>query len=658
MGGGNFVKPGQASGMGGADKPAGAQGKNTFQNKNLKQLVLLVYYKPAPVNDVAAAKLGDASSMLSGITGAIDGAVDAVEGAMDSIPGLKMFIKEDKKNSTSEKDYKNDFSQWDSALSAMGNNLKDINSENLTDTFTYSSTDADGRKKDAQKLLDQIKSKISAWKKYTAQIHFIGLGQGGNVINECTDLIAKDSDFAQEKWNVKSVIYVGTTLYKNLHVLNTAAFRGDGDTFAFSSAYDLTQHGIDYFEPTDKLLQMIKDANSNTLSLAVGKVKLHVIRILSILLSGLSIGTGDHSQLDKFDLIKQEVEGMVNDIISIIKKLASDTASFVKIDKLPEFSKIADGYPGIPRQAKIRVDDFLRALHKKVEDDIDAHGLSLKPNDLALLLNCFCPLLDAITASLSIFKYESKTSNDLSQQIIDSAGVKKIYAPMVFDGEDLRKVDPYWNKEKDKVTKEHKPDMAATFITTTQDFIAKASETATDVSALTDEQKTALGEALFCMIRPMIPSKDEVYKQLIEIADKFLHFDSLFEDISMTKLMSFPAGPLKSLDIDYPDDLKASIAGTDNEIKRIKGFFDKDNFAVQDDSMYFTYNSRNKVLEQMYPAIAYRIDSQTGYLDYMKSKGQDSNYPIDGSKGYSLATGGKPKENVLPAQKIPEGSTK
>src|SRR5437588_9984333 len=161
----------QAAGMGGAGKGAGMQADNTFQNKDVRQLVVLVRYKPKPPEDFG--DLSTAEGLLHGVTGAIDGAVGAVEGAMASIPGLDMFIREKKTDSTSDKDYKYDYSDWDNAFSQLGPNLAKMNPENKTDTFEFNSTDTDGRKSDGQKLFAKVNSKMAAWSNYTVWIHFI-----------------------------------------------------------------------------------------------------------------------------------------------------------------------------------------------------------------------------------------------------------------------------------------------------------------------------------------------------------------------------------------------------------------------------------------------------------------------------------------------------
>src|SRR5258708_10607236 len=124
-----LVTPQQAAGMGGAGKPAGAQADNTFQNKEVRQLMVLVRYKPKPPEK----KFGDlsaAESMTKGVTGAIESAVGGIEDVMSKIPGLEMFIKENKKDSTCQKEYAYDYSHLESKFSDVVPKLKQLNSKN------------------------------------------------------------------------------------------------------------------------------------------------------------------------------------------------------------------------------------------------------------------------------------------------------------------------------------------------------------------------------------------------------------------------------------------------------------------------------------------------------------------------------------------------
>ncbi len=644
----NFVSNDQASGVGGNSKSAGAQADNTFQDNKIKQLVVLVRFKPKPA--AAGFDTSAATSMLGGVTGAIEGAVSAAESAAASIPGLDMFIKEEKKDSSSEKEYKyfNDYSGWDNVFNKMNSGLKEMNPDNVTDTFEFNSDDADGRKNDAQQLLSKIKSKISGWSQYSANIHLIGLGQGGNVINECTSLLAKDGQFNSEKWCVKSVIYVATPLYKNQHVLDKACFKKQGGTFSFGNPYDLTQNAIEYFDKTDKLLKLIEDSNKNTLSLAVGKVKLRIIQVLSIVLSGLNLSIGDTSQLNKFDKIKNEITGMIDDVVGLVKKIISEGAAFVKLGDLPEFSKVTNGYGDIPNEAKGRLTKGIDDIMDKAGKQAKSANISLGPADLAGLLNCLCPLFDKVTASMSVFKYESKTGVDLAKQIIDQAWVSKVYAPLGSGGSTLQ-VDEEYSKKASQSTSDGKPDKSEMFIRTVQGMLSKASEKETDINSMSDEQKILVAEAIGCMVQPMLASKKKIYQKLLSLIP--FDLNKMTQDYTADKLMGIPGGALQKIGIAFPEDLNKSVAGTDGEIKRITGYFDKNNFDTQEDSLYFIYNSHNLILKKMYGPIANCVDRQTGYFDYMKSKGYDNECTISEN---SYKQGSKEtKSNVMPAQELP-----
>lgn len=644
---GGFVSNDQAAGMGGSSQPNGGQAENTFQSNKIKQLVVMVRFKPKP--PAAGFDTSAAGSMLGGITGAVEGAVSAAENAMASIPGLNMFIKEEKKDSPSEKEYTyyKDYSGWDNVFNKIKKGLKEMNPDNDVDSFDFSSLDSDGRKTDAKELLNKVKSKISGWSKYSANIHFLGLGQGGNVINECTDLIAKDSQFQSEKWLVKSVVYVATPLYKNQHLLNKKALKNKGGTFLFTNKYDLTQNAIECFEDNEKLRKLIEESNKNTMSLAVGKVKLRLIMLLSIVLSGLNISVGDQSELNKFDKIKDEAKGMVDDIIGMVKKIISEGASFVKLGDLPEFSKITNGYSDIPNEVGNKLSAFIDDFTNKAKNQAKSAHMSLSPADLAGVLSCLCPLFDKIAASMSIFKYESKTSADLARQIIESAGITKVYALSDSSGTDLPVDETYTNKVVQSAQTE-KPDKAAAFIKTVQALISKAAENQTDVNAMNSEQKILLAEGISCMVQPMLVSKQKLYQKLLGLIP--MDINKLTESISADKLMSIPGGLLQQLNMAFPEDLKKSMAGTDGEIKRITGYFDKNNFDTQEDSLYFVYNSHNLVLKKMYGPIANCLDKQTGYITYMKSKGFDNEYSLTDN---TYKQGAKEqKTNVMPAEEM------
>lgn len=643
-----FVNNDQANGVGGKSEPSGTQAENTFQSNKVKQLVVLVRYKPKPA--APGLDTAGAAGMLESVTGAVEGAVSAAENAAASIPGLNMFIKEEKKDSSSEKEYTwfKDYSGWDSVFNKMKEGMKEMNPDNETEVFDFSSLDAEGRKADAKELLGKVKSKMSAWSKYTAYIHFIGVGQGGNVANECTDLLAKDSQFKSEtKWCVRSVIYASTPLYKNLHLVNKESLRGKGGTFAFKNPYDLTQMAIECFENNEKLRKAIEDSNKNTLSLAVGKVKLRLIEMLAIILSGLSISGGDQSELNKFDKIKDGAKGMVDDSMGIVKKLIAEGASFADLGKLPEFSNITKGYDNIPNEVSDKLSGFIDGFLNKAKNQAKSANLSLGPADLAGILSCLCPIFDKITASMAVFSYESKTSADLARQILETAGITKVYAPAESSGTDLPVDENYTKKALDSASTP-KPDKSAAYIKKIQDLIRKASEKQPDVNAMNSDQKVLLAEAISCMVQPMLASKAKLYQELLSKVP--LNLPEYIQKLNADKLMAIPGGLLEKLSIAFPEDLTKSIKGTDGEVKRISDYFNKNNFDTQEDTLYFIYNSQNLALKKMYGPIANCLATVTGYTSYMKAKGFDNEVTLAENK-YKQGTK-EEKQNVMPAEEL------
>ena len=645
-----LVNENQAGGMGGADKPAGAQAENTFQNNKIKQLLVLVRYKPAPAGGFDT---GAATGMLSGVTGAIEGAVSAVEQGMASIPGLDMFIREDKpakSSSDTEYSYFKDWGEWDKSFSKLEKSLQEINPENKTEKFEFSSADEAGRKKDAQTLATKVKSKLASWSDYTVKIHFIGLGQGGNVVNECSDILAKDGGFSKEKWFVQSIVYVATPLYSNQHLLNKAALKSKGGSFSFGSPYDLTQAGIACFEDNEKLLTLIKDSNKNTVSLMIGKVKMRIINALSIILSGLHLSGSDTSELKKFGKIKDEVEGLVTDVVDLLKKLIDEGTSFVKLGDVPEFAKLVDGYDSIPGQSADRITKAISDFTDNLGKQAKTANVSLSPQSLAGLLNCLCPLFDTIAKSISVFKYNSPAGNALSKQITDSAGVTTVYAPAKGDLQRLD-VDPEYTKKAMAAIAAEKPQMAGALVSQIQGLLAKAASKQTSVGSMNAEELTALAESISTMVQPMLPTKKKFYDRLLNAVP----FDlaAITKDYTANGLMATPGGGLSAIGIDFPAELKASIAKADAEISRVRRYFEKTEYTLPEDTLYFIYNQHNLALKKMWGPIAACIDNQTGYSDFMRSKGYNAEVTADGI-AYKK-TGEEEKENVMPAKELPAG---
>lgn len=627
---------------------AGEQTEETHQQVNARQLVVMVRFKPAAGLDTAAA-----SSLMGGITNPIESAVGAIESAAASIPGLDMFIKEEKKETESEKEYKyhEDYSGWDTMLDKIKKGLQQMNPESDVEKFEFSSTDVDGRKKDAKQLNEKIKSKLNSWKKYTSYVHFIALGQGGNVANECTDLLANDNTFKSEKWAVKSVVYMATPLYKNVHVLNKASMKGKGAVFSFGNQYDLTQSAIDFFDDNEKLLTLIKDSNKNVLSLAVGKVKIRLVKILAILLGGLHISAGPDAlkDLDKIDEIKDEIKGLIDDILGFIKKLIDEGTSFVKLDEIPDFKNISAGYDAIPNKCADELKAAIEEIKNKAVDGAKHASLSLGPSDLAGLLNCLCPLFDAIGGSLGVLKPNTKGGEDLAKQLIDEAGVKKVFAPEGSSPTYLDIDKDYINKAVE-AAKKNEPDMSVVLINKVKGLLIKATEKTNEVKDMDAAQKQYLAQAIACLSLPMLPSKKEFYAKLVKLIP--FNLQKLTEDYTAGNLMGKAGAPLEKIGIKFPDKLNTSVTNADAEMNRVKGYFDQNNFKMADkiDSLYLIYNSHNLALKKPYGQVHQCIDLQTGYLNYMKAKGYDNICTLDEN---SYNQGSKTeKENAMPTTEV------
>ena len=629
------------------------QSEETHQQINARQLVVMVRFKPGGGLDT-----GGASGLMGGITNPIEGAVSALESAAASIPGLNMFLTEEKKETSSEKEYNyfKDYSDWDKLLDKIKDGIKEMNEESDIEKFEFSSTDADGRKNDAKELNEKIKSKMSSWKKYTSFVHFIGLGQGGNVANECTDLLAKDDTFKSEKWSVKSVVYVAAPQYKNVHVLNKESFKGKGASFAFGNLYDLTQGAIEYFDDNEKLLTLIKDSNKNALSLAVGKVKLRLVSILAIILGGLHISAGPDAlkDLDKIDQIKDEIKGLIDDILGFLKKLIDEGTSFVKLDEIPDFKNISSGYDAIPDKCVGELKTVIDDIKNKAIDGAKNTNLSLGPSDLAGVLNCLCPLFDAISGSLGVLKPKTKGGEDLAKQIIDQAGVKKVFAPS-------KETPTYLPIDKDYIdkaveaAKNNDPDMAGGLISKVHELITKATEKTNEVKDMNAAQKQYLAEAISCLTLPMLPTKKDFYTKLVNLIP--FDLEKLTKEYTGGNLMGAAGSPLESIGIKFPDKLNQSVANADAEMSRIKGYFNKNNFKMMEkiDSLYLIYNAHNITLKKSFGQIHQCIDEQTGYANYMKAKGFDNVCTLEENK-YNQGSKTE-KENAIPTSEVKKEQT-
>ncbi|MFT4092325.1 MAG: hypothetical protein QM640_01705 [Niabella sp.] len=640
---------------------AGGQTQRNFQINEKKQLLVLVRYKPEGT-------IG-AENMLGGATSAVQGVVDKAEDAAGSIPGLNLFFKEEKepeKKTEKEYNFYKDYSEWNKYFDKMKNELVNkLNNDNEIFVFDFDASDAEGRKREGKKLFDKIKQKTGAWKDYTACFHFVGLGHGGNVANECIHKLTEEADF-KKKWWVQSVIYVGTSLYKNQHTFNeAAALRGKGKIYAFGNAYDLTQNAIAYFEPNDKLLKLIAECNANLLSVFTGKLKTQLVATLGRLLSIEGFGTGHDNagNIDKLTQCKDDVKDLVTECVDACRNVLNAFPDIVKPPDLPKFDQMLSGFDAVPGKSVKRLEKFIDEL-KKVRQ-----GTSLDTSriSIAKLFNFLCPLIDQLTGALKLFSVNSETSNQLFDQVMEKADIKKVLAPAKISIKTLP-VDPYIEDVAKKAkavaaqeaaaganddaagsvakTKEQiLYDQANVMISTCTSKIAAAAKNSDlDMGSQNADpgQKQLIAEAMTAMLLPMLPSKKKFYSTLLEYVpldglNGFL--EKLTGDAAFSPLKTIMCKVKAGFDFDEGTDeepgLKKSLQNFDTELKRIKGFLNKNNYPVHKDanSLYFIYNAHNLMLKKPYGEILNTIDKETGYLDYMQSIGCSNFCNVD-TNGY------------------------
>lgn len=606
---------------------------------------MLVLVRYCPATAMAA------DDMLGAATGAVDSVESAVENAASAIPGVDLFFKEEKeeeKKTDKAYTYFQDYKDWDQYIKKMGDELPDKLKEDENQAFAFDFEESDRSKfpQEAKKLLNDIKSKTADWKDFEAHFHFVGLGPGGNVANECIKELIKEADF-NKRWYVKSALSVATPYYKEHHQFDEQkALRGKGRQQAYVNAFDMTQKAIDFFEPNDKLLKLIAESNSNTLSVFTGKIKSQLVATLARLLSIKSFGTGSDNQgnIDKLTQCKDDVSTLITDLKDACLSLFNAFPQLIDPGTLPDFKRLADGFNQIPDQCVQRLERFIDEF-KKAREGV---GFDSKKVGINKLFNVFCPLVDHVSKMLRVFTYEEKMQDMAMDKIFEKAGLKKILAPARAN-ETVIPVDPYFEKVAETARQpsgsstEQKAlfDQAALMINRASGYLSDvAKEKDLDLANATFQQKQKIFEAVTMMLLPMMPSKKKFYARLLQALplgglNDFLSkltADKAFAPLK--KVMGF----LGAADFDEgtPEapGLKTSIQALNKEIDRIKGFLNKNNFPIHKDanSLYFIYNSHNIILKKPYGPILNFIDRQTGYYDVMTGAGYENTFDLNDNR--------------------------
>jgi hypothetical protein len=627
-----------------------------FETHELRQVVVLVRYKPGNLEG-----LGKADSLMGGIADKVSAVTSAIDTIASYIPGT---IKEDPaKPVKSEKEY-NYFEtygkNWDKTFSKMETLLQEkMDPENFTLIYDFENqASADDRKQEGQKLFNKLKGELSSWNDYPAAIHFVGLGQGGNIANEAANLFKDEAPFKKD-WLVGSLIYIGTPVYKDLHVLDKAVLKGKGKVLSLGNRYDLTQKVIEYFEPADKLRQYIAECNSNLFTYVAGKIILRLVAALSYVLGDHKMGIGEDNNkvVDAFKNAKDELVGAVEDVIGLVKKLISEAPGMIDFSGLPEFGDMFKGYDNIPGKCASRMEKFISDDLKKA---VSGFGVDTANLPIQNFFNCLSPIFLTLADSLAVFKFESPASEGLVNKIIENAGITHIHAPAPAAVTPVEVDESYNQMVLDKL-QQQKPEEGAQMVNQAFTHLQaiKASKATDD---LTPAEKTAVAAAIACITLPMLPTKKALYAFILSKiplggATSFLE----------TLTSNAAAAPLKSLmkkvrgnfefdatESNDPDKvgLQAAINRFDKELKRIIGYLDSKNYSVDEqlNSLYFVYNSHNLMLKELNAQIRETIDTQTG----LKTKMEQTGFQFDSLKNDYVQTGSGEEKNVLTTKEVEE----
>ena len=89
--------------------------------------------------------------------------------------------------------------------------------------------------------------------------HLLGHSHGGNVINEMTKQIEKLGDKWPKKWKIKSITYLSTPFFDDIHQVNEKGFHKDIEILNVYNKYDLTQRLLADFslEPLAGAMKLI-----------------------------------------------------------------------------------------------------------------------------------------------------------------------------------------------------------------------------------------------------------------------------------------------------------------------------------------------------------------------------------------------------------------
>ena len=107
--------------------------------------------------------------------------------------------------------------------------------------------------------------------------HLLGHSHGGNVINEMTKQIDSLGDKWPKKWKIKSLVYLSTPFFKNLHQVkvNESFFHEEAEVLSLYNDFDLTQRMLADFS-LETLSSELGKLDTNNLSKYINNFKTHI----------------------------------------------------------------------------------------------------------------------------------------------------------------------------------------------------------------------------------------------------------------------------------------------------------------------------------------------------------------------------------------------
>ncbi|MBB1486138.1 hypothetical protein [Oceanospirillum sediminis] len=119
----------------------------------------------------------------------------------------------------------------------------------------------------------------SGYRKKNVAFHLIGHSHGGNVLNEFTKRAAVAPEWP-EQWQIKSITYLSTPFFNQLHQLDCTRFSPDCRIINVTNDFDLTQRVIADFSMYDLVsaYNLVKD-DTPTLARVVNETSVAGIRV-------------------------------------------------------------------------------------------------------------------------------------------------------------------------------------------------------------------------------------------------------------------------------------------------------------------------------------------------------------------------------------------